>query len=134
MKDHLLRSWSADRAAWLLSTALAILAYVAVTLAVPVALARLPADYLVRPPAPQRTPVRVARAVLGAALVGAGVALLFLPGPGVLTILVGLSVIGGSLTTRTARRLAGRPRVLAAINDVRARRGKPPLLPPDARG
>jgi hypothetical protein len=133
MKDHLLRSWSTDRVAWLVSAALGLLAYVAVALATPIALARLPVDYLVRPPTPQRPLVRAARAVLGAVLTGTGVALLFLPGPGMLTILVGLSVIGGPQAERAARRLAGRPRVLAAIDAVRTRRGRPPLVPPRAR-
>jgi hypothetical protein len=94
---------------------------------------RIPEDYLVRPPRPAPTPVRVLRAALGLALIAGGVAMLFLPGPGLVTIVAGLVVVGGRTAWRAVRWLAGRPRILGAINRTRRRRGVPPLLGPGGR-
>lgn len=130
MFQSLLRSWSHDRAAWLVSTALSVALYVAIALAIPIALARIPADHFTRPPRRHGLGVRALRVLAGLLVTAAGVAMLFLPGPGVLSILLGLSIMGGDLAARGVRSLVGRPGVLAAINKIRERRGKPPLLPP----
>lgn len=130
--ESLSQSWSHDRAAWIASAAISIVLYAGVVIAIPVVLARLPADHFVRPRRPPRALAKVIRAAVGAVFVAAGIAMLFLPGPGILTILLGLSIIGGDLADRVARRLIARPRVLDAINAVRRKRGKEPLLaPPD---
>jgi len=130
--ESFLRSWSHDRVAWIASTAISLGTYVAVALAIPVVLARIPADYFTRPPRRHPLTVHVLRALAGALVAAAGVAMLFLPGPGILTILLGLSIIGGPLAGRAMRKLVHRPRVLDAINAIRRRRGIEPLLPPDA--
>jgi hypothetical protein len=119
-----------DRIAWIVGTAISVALYAAVAISIPTLLARLPPDYFVRPP-PQRSKLtRVARAILGLVLIAAGAAMLFLPGPGVLTIVLGLSVLGGRLARKALRRLVGQEKVLAAINAMRGKRGEPPLLPP----
>jgi CBS-domain-containing membrane protein len=130
--ESLRQSWSHDRAAWIVSTALSVALYVAIALAIPVALARIPVDYFTRPPHRPGVAVRVLRVVGGLVVTAAGVAMLFLPGPGVLTILLGLSIVGGDLAARGVRALVGRPGVLAAINKIRERRGRAPLAPPGA--
>ncbi|APR88022.1 hypothetical protein A7982_13371 [Minicystis rosea] len=130
MYETLLRSWSQDHTAWLVSAGLTIAVYVAAALAIPIALARLPIDYFSRPSRPPRMTVRILRIVVGVALTAMGVALLFLPGPGIVTILLGLSVIGGPIPQRYVRTLAARPRVLDAINEIRRKHGKPPLRAP----
>lgn len=102
----------------------------AATLLVPRAIARLPADYFVRPVAPKRRAVRVARWLLGGLLTAAGVAMLVLPGPGIAAIVVGLVVLDLPLLRRLAVRLLGRPGVIKAVNRVREKRGRPPLVLP----
>lgn len=56
-----------------------------------------------------------------------GVAMLFLPGQGLLTILVGLLLMDFPGKYRLERVLASRQTVRAAMNWMRARRGAPPL-------
>jgi hypothetical protein len=102
----------------------------AATLLVPRAIARLPADYFVRPVTPKRRVVRVARWVLGGLLTAAGLAMLVLPGPGVAAIVVGLVVLDLPLLRRLAVRLLRRPGVAKAVNRVREKRGRPPLVLP----
>jgi hypothetical protein len=128
--QSLLRSWEHDRAAWIASLAISLAVYVAIAAAVPIVLTRLPHDYFARPPRRRRAVVVVARTLLGVAVVAAGVAMLFLPGPGIVTMLLGLTIMGGDLAARAARWLVGRPRVLDAINAIRRKRGRAPLVVP----
>ena len=106
-------------------------------LGVPWLLTRLPDDFLVRAgsDAPGRTsPVRVAlrvgRNLLGLLLIATGVALLVLPGQGLLTIVVGGMICDFPGKRRLERKVLGRPPVLAAVNAVRRRAGRPPLRSP----
>ncbi|MFT3765820.1 MAG: PGPGW domain-containing protein [Minicystis sp.] len=133
MLQSLLQSWSQDPAEWIASVGITIVLYAGLVLAIPILIARLPTDHLVRPPRPERSVVRATRIVVGLVIAGVGVALLFLPGPGIVTILLGLSIMGGPLAERWVRTLARRPRVLAAVNEIRRKRGAPPLAPPDDR-
>jgi hypothetical protein len=71
--------------------------------------------------------------LLGLVLVLAGVAMLVLPGQGVLTLLIGVVLLEFPGKQWLLRRIAGQPRVLGALNAVRERRGVPPLEPPPAR-
>lgn len=66
--------------------------------------------------------------LIGAVLVGVGVVMLFTPGQGVLTILMGVMLLDFPGKRQLERRLVGRPRVLNAINSLRARFGKPPVV------
>lgn len=54
--------------------------------------------------------------------------MLFTPGPGVLTILIGVMLLNFPGKRRLERKLVERPRVLEAINRLRARFGKAPLI------
>ncbi len=69
-----------------------------------------------------------AKNVVGFALVVLGVLQLVLPGQGLLTILIGLMLMDFPGKRRLERMIIGRPRVLAAINRLRARFNKPRLL------
>ncbi len=106
-----------------------VLAVVASVLFVPRFLASLPADYLrAEWHAPPKSPiVRVARNLLGAALVLLGIAMLLLPGQGVLTLLVGLLLVDFPGKHRLVTRLLSRPKVLAVVNKLRAHKNAPPL-------
>jgi len=121
------------------------LALLVVSLVVfPLVVANLPADYFVRErrdPAHQtrRHPVlwaglTVAKNILGFALVVAGIAMLVLPGQGILTILVGLAVSNFPGKFRLERRLVGRPAVGRALNRIRRLAGRPELEIPAAEG
>ena len=72
----------------------------------------------------------VAKNLLGVVLVCVGVVLALpgVPGQGVLTILVGLVLLDIPSKRRFELRQVSRPRVLAAINKLRARFHKPPLI------
>lgn len=106
-------------------------------------LVKLPADYFAeaqRPPAfawEQRHPavrwtVLVAKNVAGVLLLVLGVilSLPLIPGQGLLTIIIGLMLLNFPGKRRLERKLVSRPRVTRAINRLRARFGKPPLVPP----
>ena len=104
-------------------------------LLMPWLLARLPVDHLRGAPRELvRTHwlLRALKNALGLVLLVAGLVLLYLPGQGVLTMLAGLWLVDLPGKHWLERRLLGRPRVFASINWLRARAGKPPLLPPDA--
>jgi hypothetical protein len=106
-----------------------IFAFLATVVLVPLALARMPADYLVRPSAAWRGhPARfVLKNLAGVVLVLLGVVMLFLPGQGILTILLGLGLVDFPGRRGIELRVMTRPAVLDAINALRRRAGSPPL-------
>jgi hypothetical protein len=71
-----------------------------------------------------------AKNVLGAVLLLAGVALLFLPGQGILTLLAGLIIMNYPGKYHFERWLVRRPYVLSAMNWLRSRYGRSPLMAP----
>jgi len=88
---------------------------------------RVPADYFCRPP-PLRSPgARILRTVAGVPIVLAGVAMLLLPGQGVLTIILGLLVMDLPIQHRVAKWLVARPALHRLIDGWRQRAGQPPL-------
>lgn len=66
--------------------------------------------------------------VIGFLLIIAGIIMLFTPGPGVPTILLGLIMMDIPGKRPLEARLIQRPMVLSAVNDLRARYNKPPLI------
>lgn len=113
-----------------LSALVAFLLGVAATMLVPRAIARLPADYFVRPLTRRRRAVRVARWSLGGLLVAVGGAMLVLPGPGVAAIVVGLVLLDLPILRRLALVILRRPGVQRGVTRVRERYGSPPLIVP----
>jgi Putative transmembrane protein (PGPGW) len=112
-------------------------------LVLPFLVARLPEDYF-RDPQPYVGRLRqlhplghmallVLKNLVGWVLVLAGIAMLLLPGQGVLTILVGLVLCDFPGKRALERGLAGRPAVLGALNWMRRRAGQGPLLAPSRR-
>jgi hypothetical protein len=77
-----------------------------------------------------RWAVLIGKNVLGVLLVIAGVllSLPLIPGQGFLTIILGIMLLNFPGKRRLERRLVSRPRILRAINGLRARFGKPPLV------
>jgi hypothetical protein len=120
--------------------AVSVLMFVGSLAALPFLLARLPVDYFVDPrrhtsrlrrlhPAVYLTTV-ILKNLVGWILVLTGLAMLVLPGQGILTILMGLILSDFPGKFALERRLACRPSVLRAINWLRSRAGRGPLLPP----
>lgn len=106
-------------------------------IAIPWMLVRLPADYfdtrVARHWMRDRHPLLRAAGLLvknvaGVVFVAAGLAMLVLPGQGILTILIGVSLVDFPGKRRLEAQLVGQPAVLRGINSVRARFGKPPLV------
>jgi hypothetical protein len=71
----------------------------------------------------------VLRNLLGVLLVLLGIAMLLLPGQGLLTLLVGLLLIDFPGKHQLVVRLLTRPKVLSVVNKLRAHRGAAPLAP-----
>jgi hypothetical protein len=106
--------------------------------AVPVWVAKLPADYyahhklppsiLQKYPPALRIALRVGKNLLGVVLALAGIAMLLLPGQGVLTLIIGLALIEYPGKYRIEKKLIARPRVLKALNWIRRKAGREPLV------
>lgn len=127
-----------DHAWWFLGISFASLGLAVVLM--PALVSRVPADYFSHA---RRLPVAATsgrpvlklaiaglKNLLGAILVLAGLLMLFVPGQGLLTILVGLIIMNYPGKFALERWLIGRPQILSAVNWLRARHGRPPLDPP----
>lgn len=99
----------------------------------------LPEDYLsarpdislVRRKAPLwRYPYWIAKNLVGAVFIVAGIVMLILPGQGILTIVLGLALINFPGKRKVIRRIFTQPRIFKAINGLRRKAHKPPLEKP----
>lgn len=75
-----------------------------------------------------RTLGHILKNLIGVALIVVGVIMLVGPGQGILTILIGVILLDFPGKRQLERKLVARPKVLAAINRLRARFGRPPLV------
>ena len=121
---------------------LSLVMFVATLIVFPLVIIYLPQDYFVRherDPAHQKRrhpavwlTLTVLKNVFGWALILAGIAMLLLPGQGVLSILIGATLANFPGKYVLERRLVRRPAVSRSLNQIRARVNKPPLdLPPE---
>ena len=69
--------------------------------------------------------------LLGLVLALVGILLMFLPGQGLLTLIIGLSIMNYPGKFALERWLVRRPRVLPALNWIRKRFDAPPFESPD---
>ena len=125
--------------AWLF--ALSLLLFFGTLAAIPLIVVRMRADYFKhREPPPDsfraehpalRIAVLVVKNALGAVFVVAGLAMLVLPGQGILSILVGISLLNFPGKRKLELRIVRSRPVYRAINWMRARAGRPPLELPD---
>jgi Na+/H+ antiporter NhaD/arsenite permease-like protein len=124
-----LKSWLSQPAVeWGLGI-FSVLAVLASLVLVPRFLARLPRDYLSHDESSDRhsLPLRILRNLLGVVLVLLGIAMLLLPGQGLLTLLVGVLLVDFPGKHALVVRGLRRPKVLALVNKLRAHRGAQPL-------
>jgi len=80
---------------------------------------------------PMRILVLVLKNLCGLFLLGAGLVMLFIPGQGLLTVLVSLFFLNFPGKRRLELYLIRRPALFRAVNALRRMRGKPSLLLPD---
>lgn len=106
--------------------------FVGTIAAVPWVIRRLPHDYFLQPRPKRSLPKKILRNALGAMLVGLGIVMLLLPGQGVITILLGISILDLPVKDRVLRWLLGRPKIEAGVQRLRSKAGKPPLVIPRA--
>jgi len=107
---------------------------------VPLVVIRMPADYFLRLNPGSKRPPRhpalrvlfvVAKNILGAFLVLGGLLQLALPGQGLLSILLGVSLLDFPGKRRLELYIVTRKVVSRAMNWMRARAGRPPLRLPE---
>lgn len=110
--------------------------FVGTLIAIPFILIRLPPHYFdERHPRrwmPNRSPVLrllglIAKNAVGTVFLAVGIALLFLPGQGILTILLGISLLDFPGKRYIERKIIGQPTVLKAVNALRTKYNKPPF-------
>lgn len=118
-------------------TALSIVFFVGSLIAIPFILVRLPTDFF-----DTRVPRRwmenhhpvlrllghLVKNVIGAIFLFAGFLMLFLPGQGILTMLIGITMLDFPGKRRLEAKMIGQPAVLSTINNMRKKFGKPPLI------
>jgi hypothetical protein len=134
---HAALDWFFSPAVLAVSSATSVVLFVASLLAIPWFVARLPEDYFCHrrdrpslmhlPDARLRMLVLVLRNLGGVLLLLAGIAMLVLPGQGVITILVSLILLSFPGKRRLLARIAGQHQVLSTLNRIRKRAGQPPL-------
>lgn len=128
----------AEHSAWLVAGS--VLSMLVGIVLVPALILRIPADYFRHPrrdvvatiggPPLARMVLAGIKNIVGAIFLVAGLALLFLPGQGLLTLLAGLVIMNYPGKFAFERWLIRRPRVLPALNWLRRRYGRAPLLEP----
>ncbi len=87
----------------------------------------LPTDYFVREDKKGSLVVSVIRNVLGIAVIGVGIVLLFLPGQGVLTVFLGVFMLDAKLRRALMVRMLQRKKIAFLLADQRAKAGQPPF-------
>ena len=129
-----------DTLLWSL-TVVSVVTFAATLFALPLMIARIPADYFVRRPVrdwPRGNRVRhlllvCAKNLLGLVLLLAGLTMLVLPGQGMLTMLAGIMLLDFPGKRRWERWLIQRRPICKAANWIRARYQQPPLRLPRRR-
>jgi hypothetical protein len=118
-------------------TVLSIAFFVGSLIAIPFILVRLPADFFdIRVPRlwmENHHPVlrvlgHLVKNLIGALFVFVGFLMLFLPGQGILTMLIGVTMMDFPGKRKLEAKIIGQPTVLNAINSMRVKFGKPPLI------
>jgi len=131
--------WLDDHQGWLWAAmTVSAVVFLASVVLVPAVVARIPADYFAprrRPPglwtdrlAGPRWMILIGKNVLGAMLIVTGVAMLVLPGQGLLTLAVGVLLLDLPGKYAAEKRLVRVRAVRRAIDWLRVRRGADPIV------
>ena len=125
---------------WWIGT-LSIATFVGTLIIIPILVVRIPADYFKRKKQKQKSCNKnqyaficfiglVFKNLFGALFVLAGVAMLFLPGQGLITILIGIVMLNFPGKFALQLRIVQQPTVLRAINWIRIKANQPVLEVP----
>jgi archaellum biogenesis protein FlaJ (TadC family) len=113
------------------------LAFIGTLIVVPLLLIRMPADYFTRqqPYYHGRHPIIrwtiiISKNLFGIIFLLAGIAMLFLPGQGILTILLAITLLNFPGKRYLERQFISLPRVFSTINHIRGQANQPPLISP----
>ena len=115
---------------------LAILSWIGAIVALPIIIIALPRSYLTRNEKPGNSkpgytlwhaPYLVFKNLFGAVFILVGLAMLVLPGQGLLTLVMGLALLNFPGKRRLIRRIVTQKRIFSAINRLRAKADKAPL-------
>lgn len=116
---------------------ISVLTFIGSLVAIPWIIGKLPVDYFVRHRSEveerhKRHPflakiIRIARNCFGFLFFLAGMAMLFLPGQGIITILIGISFMDFPKKHALVDYLIQRPRVVRVLNWIRRKEKKPPF-------
>ena len=111
--------------------------FIGTLIAIPILIVRLPDDYFIqnhrqtwlqnRHPV-LRVSVYVIKNLLGYVFLLAGIAMLMLPGQGILTMVIGVSLIDFPGKQKLQRQLIGQAAVLRTINRIRRKFDRKPLV------
>jgi len=132
---QLIESWI-SREVWVGLIGFSVIAFIGTLIAIPAILIRLPPDYFQnhhhKPWFANHHPIIRSFGLLVKNIVGfifllAGIAMLVLPGQGLLTMLLGILFIDFPGKHRLEKKLIQHPQVLKAINAMRGKAGKPPF-------
>lgn len=126
-----------DLLAWL--AIISVITFVISVVLIPIVISRLPENYFMSSYRNQllikkgatRTIVMLAKNLLGLILVIAGFLMFFIPGQGILTMLIGLGLMNFPGKYAMERKLVSKPAVLKSMNWIRKKAGVEPLLHPD---
>lgn len=115
--------------------AVSALTFVFSLLALPWLVSKIPVDYFTRARDPHRwhillEPRTILRNLLGLPVLLAGIAMLVLPGQGLLTIMIGLAIMQFPGKFELEKWVITRKGVLSATNWLRQRGGHPPINAP----
>jgi len=122
---------------WVGLIAFSVMAFVGTLIAIPAILIRLPPDYFQnhhhKPWFANHHPVvrtlgLLVKNIVGIIFLFAGIAMLFLPGQGLLTMLLGILFIDFPGKHRLEQKIIQHPKVLQTINAFREKAGKPPFI------
>lgn len=129
-----------ETAAWIIGT-LSVLTFVIGLVIVPIIIIRIPPDYFHRSKRSEnRHPFRhpavrilllILKNTLGGILLLAGLLMFFLPGQGILTMLIGLTLLDFPGKFKLEKKLVSTPAILRSINWIRARAHTEPILKPE---
>jgi len=117
---------------------LSILTFFGTLLVIPIILAKMPADYFVREVHREKHRtgfyqtvhyfLLILKNLIGVLFLVTGFAMLFIPGQGVLTILIGISLMNFPGKRRLEKKIVQKPSALSAINWIRSKAGKGHLI------
>lgn len=123
------------------SFGLSLFLFVGSLIAMPLIIARMRSDYFVRRKPTEaswtgrhpamRIGFLIFKNLLGVILFLAGIAMLVLPGQGIITMVVGISLLNFPGKRRLELRIFRQRRIRRAVNWIREKANRPPLIIPD---